>query len=266
MKKVQARNPPGVRWITPLFQSFVTGAILFALFLASCTIPGEDSKDGGSLSVLNVTPNGKDPVDPGTTFIVEFNKAIDFEALIHTTGWNGINVEPAVTLEVTYDEAEKKLFIEPSPCLDCGTTYAITLKKTITGIDGSCLLNNYTWSFSTIEAPAGDIQINEIGTADSPHDDSTVTLTIACNYAAKKYKLWDGSPTPPDWAEWQPVKHISPDGIIVLQNVAYTFIDAKTDGEYTVQIQFRDDGVYPRLSLVRSASIFLQIQKIPGGK
>jgi hypothetical protein len=268
MRHVRSHILPGPRCIAPLRHPFKALTLLLSLFLATCIMPGEDPKEGAALSVINVTPNGMDPVDPGSSFVVEFDRAIDFEALMLSAGWSGISVEPAVTLEVTYDKAEKKLLIEPCPCLNCDTQYTITLEKTITGTDGSSLSAGFSWSFVTKkEAPAGDVQIDQTGTADNPYKNASVTLTITCNYTAKKYLLWDDK-TPPsdDWHTVEPdssVKQNNTKELIVMED-HYTF--PKDTGWHTVYIQFRDAGANSRLSLVKQAAIYLDLSVHAGGK
>jgi hypothetical protein len=151
------------------------------LVLASCQNPA--SQGFNALSVVRTSPqDGGQRVDPGQPITVTFSKPLDFPWLQQNAG--AITITPAVDIDLDFDHATNTLSVTAHPYLvGPNQLYTVTLSAGLKAASGDTLAEPTTWSFTTGDAPAGDVKI-----AGTPFTDgkfytngTRVPLNIECN-------------------------------------------------------------------------------------
>ena len=72
----------------------------------------------------------------------------DMDATTVASPATSITLSPAVSGTIAYDEREATFL--PASNLSPGTTYTVTVRNTVKDLAGNTMLNNYTWSFTTV--------------------------------------------------------------------------------------------------------------------
>lgn len=153
-------------------------ASIVAMIAAAGLVACGGSSGGGAtdpeFEVTGTTPeNDAVGVDRDTALGVSFNKDVfvktatedDDRILLRRTG-----KDTDIKRAITSPEADS-LVITPESPLALLTNYTVTATTGITGLDGTPLVNNYSWSFTTGDGgwgDAGGIETDNAGEADLP--------------------------------------------------------------------------------------------------
>jgi Bacterial Ig-like domain len=233
-------------------------AIAALAALGGCTNPNsfmsavkDEAKSalGMFLVVSSISPsNAATEVNPNTLIQINFDRSLDTDTAVASNILIAPSSSPTAYVSWTYayDAALKRLSITPA-ALNGGSTYIVTIKKSIASSSGEPLQSDYTWNFSTATLPGGTILING-GAAYANSSTSSIVLNLYPNNLATnvRYNL-DSPPSTP----FLPVP--------ITMTVSYTPVSSFFTGgdkTYTLYYQFQTNtpGV---VSDVYSASIIL---------
>lgn len=132
--------------------------ILVAAMLSACGSGGgsPSSSPGSAPAVLFHTPSGTDvPVNTAITAV--------FSKRMNTTAFTNDNVTVTsggapVSGSLSFDSTLNTIVFTPTPPLNYGKEYTVTIKSGVHDTSGIAMVNDYTWSFTTRTAPKpGDV-------------------------------------------------------------------------------------------------------------
>jgi hypothetical protein len=109
-------------------------------------------------TVTTVTPaNAATGVAIGTTLTATFSEAMTTSTINTTTITLRNSANTLITATVTFNAATNTATLTPSAALAYSTVYTATILSGTSGVKdaaGNALASNYTWSFTTVAAPA----------------------------------------------------------------------------------------------------------------
>lgn len=135
--------------------------ILMAAMLSACGSGGgsPSSSPGSAPAVLFHTPSGTDvPVNTAITAV--------FSKRMNTTAFTNDNVTVTsggapVSGSLSFDSTLNTIVFTPTPPLNYGKEYTVTIKSGVRDTSGIAMVNDYTWSFTTRTAPKpGDVDVS----------------------------------------------------------------------------------------------------------
>ena len=138
-------------------------------------------------------------VNPGSEIIIQFDRQIDMDSVTSANLIITNLADPGNPLTIDIQNADfsnttRRLTVEPNePPLYIGyfrddTDYTVELVG-LRGSDGSELQNSYAWSFHTVTAPAGTIEITDGGNTGPPEADSGYTNERSLDVIVKTHNL-----------------------------------------------------------------------------
>ncbi|MFW6231808.1 MAG: Ig-like domain-containing protein, partial [Spirochaetota bacterium] len=136
------------------------------------------------LEVVSVSPaKHASDVNPGADIAVEFNLPLDTDTVTDTTVAVSSSAGTA-TWTSTYNEAARTLRVEPDPYLDGEVEYTVRLAEGLAAASGQPLAEDYAWSFTTRNYPAGSVTIAD-GAAYT--NDGAPSVRFQCNDVTAEY-------------------------------------------------------------------------------
>jgi hypothetical protein len=132
---------------TSMFLSF-----FFLLLLFSCQDNSTNPKiiDKTGPTIVSVSPAGGTTNQP-----ISQDISVTFSETISETSINANTffIEPTVSCTISFSNENRTVTFAPSTDLDYSTTYTVTLKTEIQDVAGNPMENDYSWQFTTEDAP-----------------------------------------------------------------------------------------------------------------
>jgi hypothetical protein len=142
------------------------------------------------LVVKDFTPdNSAANINPGASVSVQFDRALDMTTVTEST----LLVAPMTAidrLDFSFNSGTNTLSIDAYPLYADATDYTVTVTKGVRGADGSEVLKDLPWSYTTGTFPNGNVKIKVGSVVDAAYvtDNSNITMVITTNNVAKSYR------------------------------------------------------------------------------
>jgi len=133
------------------------------------------------LKVLKISPDANEQgVNPGCRIRVVFDRPLDMESVSSSTVEVTKGNYEAVIWSGTFDVKTNTLDIKPQSLLTEASSYYVTLRG-IKGTDGSSLLSEISWSFTTGVGPSGQVKVksSNLESTDGFTNTTGVQITIS---------------------------------------------------------------------------------------
>lgn len=199
-------------------------------------------------------------INPSITVEIELDRAVN----MNTVNTNSILItggsNPYEEFTAAYNASTKILSITPTDILDASTEYTVTINENLKGTDGSVLLDNYIFAFTTGDLPAGDVWIND----SDPNNriKNTASREFTDDPDIYFYMTYNAYTTQFRWSTSQFGTYTSWQAIGSSEAYSIPWSDANDDGYYEIWVEFGDGdtiGNPDNTSELRYDGVYLDI-------